>query len=88
MTELGSGNGFICSRSVSMNSENRAPLNDPSTIDTNKNPSRDSAGRIEKLRIHQSMASEHLSSPECDFAPNLKTSIYKTILKTSVLALE
>ncbi len=49
ITELGPGNGFICSRSTSMNSVKSAALKEPSTIDANKKPSKDRAGRIEKL---------------------------------------
>lgn len=36
-----------------MNSANRAALNEPSTIDANKKPSKDSAGSIEKLDVGQ-----------------------------------
>ncbi len=45
MTELGPGNGFMCSRSVSINSANRAALYEPSTIDANRKPSRERAGK-------------------------------------------
>lgn len=49
MTKLGPGKGFMCSRSVSTNSAKRVALNKPSTIDANKKPSSERAGRIEKL---------------------------------------
>ncbi len=38
MTEFGSGNGFMCSKSTSMNSVKSAVLKEPSTIDANKKP--------------------------------------------------